>query len=184
MLMLATRKCIYCWKKDLMKEPSIISAELILGGEGAAGYQEDFLAGDERSAAINSVLPQGWRCVPRGTIFVKIPKSLTFKKGQSSRSMWELVGSFRWSCQAGINLRSSERELRCGKRDLNPRLTLSCPTATKSEPGVFQLIMELGVRTHLNTLVDALTSNPGSLTLLEQSFAPTMYPPNGIKQLN
>lgn len=167
-----------------MKEPSIISAELILGGEGAAGYQEDFLAGDERSAAINSVLPQGWRCVPRRTIFVKMPKSLIFKKGQSSRGTWEIVGSFRWSHQAGINLRSLERELRCGKRDLNRKLTLPCPTTTKYKPDVFQLVMKLGVGTHLNTSVDALTSNPGSLTSLEQSFAPTMYPPNGIKQLN
>lgn len=60
---------IYREKKDLMKESSIISAELILGLEGSAGHQEDFLAGGERSAAINSLLPQGWRRIPEKNHF-------------------------------------------------------------------------------------------------------------------
>lgn len=56
MLMPATRKCIYCKKKDLMKEPSITSTELILGGgEGAA---EDFLAALEGSVRGSSLLPR------------------------------------------------------------------------------------------------------------------------------
>lgn len=100
MLMLATRKCIYWEKKDLMKEPSIISAELIRDGrgEGADGPQEDFLAGGEGSAAINSFLLQGWRHIPRiilgKTQIIDVQK---YSEEQSSRGTWELVSSFRWS---------------------------------------------------------------------------------------
>lgn len=40
-------------------------------GEGAAEHREDFLAGGERSAGMNSLLPQGWRRIPRRTVLDK-----------------------------------------------------------------------------------------------------------------
>ena len=54
-LMLATRKCVYREKKDLMKEPSVTSAELILGGWRSCWAPEGFLG--RRTEVICNKLP-------------------------------------------------------------------------------------------------------------------------------
>lgn len=160
MLMPAVGKWIYWGKKDSMKEPSIKSAELILWDEGAAGHRQDFLAAGERSAAINSLLPQPWRCVPRRVILgkTKIIAVQQYSKGQSSRHIPAPTGALVRLCFVW----GAQRET-WGVRRGTWTWGWPCPTPPPNPPSV-----------------GALTPHPGSLTLLEQSFAPT----NGIKALN
>lgn len=98
-----------------MREPSIKSAEPILQGEGAAGHQEDFLAAGERSAAINSLLPQRWRHVPRRVPFgkTKIIAVKIVQKGKAGGT-----SQLQQVLLSGCGLCEGLRDLRCARRDL------------------------------------------------------------------
>lgn len=81
---------------------------------------------------------------------------------------------------SGASVGSDWSEIPVWDRGLQP----GAGPALLCTAGVFQVVTELWGRTHLNSLVGALTSCWGLLALLERSSAPTTYQQNGIKELN